>query len=277
MDNLPSLSETVRIHNLRADKGLGQHFLLDSNITDRIARLCDLPATVLEVGPGPGGLTRSLFSQGAERVVAIEMDERFLPALDDIRSACGDLEVINGDALKVQTDLPEGHVIAANLPYNVGTKLLTNWLTQSPRGWAQMVLMFQLEVAERVVAAPGESAYGRLAVLAQSVCETQIAIKIPASAFSPPPKVDSAVVVLWPLETPYPHLKALSRVTQAAFGQRRKMLRRALKSLAKQEGLSAEDWLGSAGIDPTARAETVDVAGFQRLTDALINSRPLAL
>jgi len=144
MDNLPSLSETVRIHNLRTDKGLGQHFLLDSNITDRIARLCDLPATVLEVGPGPGGLTRSLFDAGADRVVAIEMDERFLSALDDIRAAGGELDVIHGDALKIQPDLPEDHIIAANLPYNVGTKLLTNWLTQSPRRWAQMVLMFRL-------------------------------------------------------------------------------------------------------------------------------------
>ena len=267
--DLPSLSETVRTHNLRANKGLGQHFLLDSNITDKIASFCDLPATVLEVGPGPGGLTRSLIEAGAERVVAIEMDSRFLPALAEIAKASGILDVVEGDALKVSPDLPDGHIIAANLPYNVGTKLLTNWLTQSPRKWRQMVLMFQLEVAERVVAGPGESAYGRLAVLAQSVAEAHIAMKIPATAFSPPPKVDSAVVVLRPLATPYPCLKALSRITQAAFGQRRKMLRAAIKGLAKQEGLEASAWLESAGIEPTARAETVDVGAFQRLADAL--------
>ena len=268
--DLPSLTETVRTHNLRADKGLGQHFLLDSNITDKIASFCDLPGTVLEVGPGPGGLTRSLIEAGAERVVAVEMDSRFLPALAKIAVLSGVLDVVEGDALKVSPDLPDGHIIAANLPYNVGTKLLTNWLTQSPRRWRQMVLMFQLEVAERVVAGPGESAYGRLAVLAKSVAEAHIAMKIPAQAFSPPPKVDSAVVVLRPLEAPYPHLKALSRVTQAAFGQRRKMLRAALKSLAKQEGMDANEWLQSVGLDPTARAETVDVAGFQRLAERLI-------
>ena len=268
--DLPSLAETVRTHGLRADKGLGQHFLLDNNITDKIASLCDLPATVLEVGPGPGGLTRALIEAGAERVVAVEMDSRFLPALDEVAQLSGKLEIVHGDALKVRPDLPQDFVIAANLPYNVGTKLLTNWLTQSPREWSQMVLMFQLEVAQRVVAGPGKSAYGRLAVLAQSVAECHIAMNVPARAFSPPPKVDSAVVVLRPLDEPYPHLKDLSRVTQAAFGQRRKMLRAALKSLANQSGLRAEAWLESAGIDPTARAETVPISGFQRLTDAMI-------
>ena len=269
--DLPSLSETVKRHRLRADKGLGQHFLLDSNITDKIASFCDLPAPVLEVGPGPGGLTRSLIEAGAEPVIAIEMDARFLPALDEVAKASGKLDVVAGDALEVRPNLPDNHVIAANLPYNVGTKLLTNWLTQSPRQWSQMVLMFQLEVAERVVARPGESAYGRLAVLAQSVAECHIAMKIPASAFSPPPKVDSAVVVLRPLASPYPHLRDLSRVTQAAFGQRRKMLRAALKGLAKSSELSAEEWLVSSGIEPTARAETVPVRSFQNLTDRLRN------
>ena len=274
LSDLPSLSDTVRRHGLRADKGLGQHFLLDSNLTDKIASLCDLrgddgPVTVLEVGPGPGGLTRSLLAAGADRVVAVEMDARFLPVLEEVAAASGRLDIVEGDALKVNPGLPEGHVIAANLPYNVGTKLLIDWLTQSPRRWAQMVLMFQLEVAERVVACPGEPAYGRLAVLAQSVAEAHIALRIPASAFSPPPKVDSAVVVLRPLAGPYPDLRTLSQVTQAAFGQRRKMLRAALKSFARTRGLDAVDWLRSAGIDPTARAETIDVAGFQRLTDAL--------
>ena len=267
--DLPSLSDTVRRHGLRADKGLGQHFLLDSNITDKIARLCDLPAAVLEVGPGPGGLTRSLVDAGAERVVAVEMDPRFLPALREVAEASGKLEVVQGDALKVRPDLPDGHVIAANLPYNVGTKLLTNWLTQSPRRWRQMVLMFQLEVAERVVAGPGDSAYGRLAVLSASVCEAHIAMHVPARAFSPPPKVDSAVVVLRPLDTPFSDLETLGRVTQAAFGQRRKMLRGALKGLAKQKGVEAGAWLKAAGIDPTARAETIGVEGFQRLVEGL--------
>ena len=269
LDELPSLAETVRRHGLRADKGLGQHFLLDSNITDKIARLCDLPGEVLEVGPGPGGLTRSLLEAGADRVVAVEMDERFLPALAEVADATGKLEVVRGDALKVGPDLRDGHIIAANLPYNVGTKLLTNWLTQKPRLWRQMVLMFQLEVAERVVARPGEKAYGRLAVLAQSVAECDLAMTVPARVFSPPPKVDSAVVVLRPLGAPYPDLKSLSQVTQSAFGQRRKMLRAALKGLAKQRGLDVVEWLTNAGIQETARAETVDVAEFQKLADTL--------
>jgi len=269
--NLPILTETVRLHGLRADKKLGQHFLLDSNVTDQIARLCDLqgdgPRSVLEVGPGPGGLTRSLIEAGADHVTAVEMDSRFLPALQDIADASGKLSIVEGDALKVRPDIPDFHVIAANLPYNVGTKLLIDWLSQSPRRWSQMVLMFQLEVAERVVASPGDRAYGRLAVLSQSVCTAHIAMHVPANAFSPPPKVDSAVVVLHPLDTPYSDLKSLGRVTQAAFGQRRKMLRGALKGMAKGAGVDAVSWLKLADIDPTVRAETLEVTQFQMLTD----------
>ena len=257
---------------MRADKSLGQHFLLDPSITDRIASLCDLPATVLEVGPGPGGLTRSLIAAGAERVVAVEMDPRFLPALQEVADATDRLDIIQGDALKtdLRDALPDGHIVASNLPYNVGTKLLLDWLTQDPRRWTQLVLMFQLEVAERVVATPDTSAYGRLAVVSQSIAEAHIALHVPAGAFSPPPKVNSAVVVLRPLTEPYSNLDALEKVTRAAFGQRRKMLRAALKSMAKGAGVKAEDWLESADIDPTARAETVPVEGFHRLTDAWV-------
>ena len=275
LPDLPSLGETVRRHGLRADKSLGQHFLLDPSITDRIASLCDLggdlggdlPATVLEVGPGPGGLTRSLLAAGAERVVAVEMDTRFLPALAEVAEATGRLEVVEGDALEVdlRDRLPDGFVVASNLPYNVGTKLLTNWLTDEPRRWRQLVLMFQREVAERVVAEPGTGAYGRLAVLSRSVCECHIAFGIPPGAFSPPPKVSSAVVVLRPLSEPFGDLAGLEQVTRAAFGQRRKMLRAALRGMAKGAGVSAEAWLEASGLEPTARAETVPVEGFQRL------------
>ena len=271
LSDLPSLTETVRRHGLRAHKSLGQHFLLDRNITDKIASFCDLPARVLEVGPGPGGLTRSLIAAGATEVVAIEADERFLPALDELSDATGALRVVHGDALKVGAarHVEAPYVIASNLPYNVGTKLLLDWLAQEPRPWTQMVLMFQLEVAQRVTAEVGTAAYGRLAVLAQSVCEVDLRMYVPARAFSPPPKVDSAVVVCRPLAEPYADLAALAKVTAAAFGQRRKMLRAALKSYAKSNGLDATDWLEGAGLDPTARAETVPVEGFHRLVDSL--------
>jgi len=215
MDNLPTLTEVVRQHHLYANKTLGQHFLHDMNITDKIARLATPfdGATVFEVGPGPGGLTRSLFKAGANKVIAIEMDDRFLPPLAEIGEAArGELRVINGDALKVDMAAEaSGEIkIAANLPYNVGTKMLTNWLTAEPIFWSRAVLMFQKEVAERVVASVGDSGYGRLAILAQSVCEVDYAFTVPASAFSPPPKVDSAVVVLnvLPASERYPHLKS---------------------------------------------------------------------
>ncbi|GLQ19916.1 16S rRNA (adenine(1518)-N(6)/adenine(1519)-N(6))-dimethyltransferase RsmA [Algimonas porphyrae] len=271
---LPSLHETVNIHGLRADKSLGQHFLLDLNLTRSIARLARPldGVQVAEVGPGPGGLTRALILEGADHVHAIEMDTRFFPPLDDIAQASGRLTVHHADALRfdMANSLSSPRKIVANLPYNVGTKMLTNWMTASPRFWTQLVLMFQLEVAERVCAQPGENAYGRLAILCQSVGDCRIAMEVPARLFTPPPKVDSAVVVIDPLETPYPHLDQLARVTQAAFGQRRKMLRRSLRSLAQQTNLSLEAWLDEAGIDPQARPETLPITAFQTLADRLV-------
>ena len=273
LDKLPSLTQTVAIHGLRADKSLGQHFLLDLNLTRSIARLAaPLEGVhVAEVGPGPGGLTRALLLEGAESVLAVEMDTRFLPALEDIaRASDGRLSVHHGDALKVDIAerLPAPRKIVSNLPYNVGTKMLVNWLSQQPRFWAQMVLMFQLEVAQRICAQPGESAYGRLAVLCQSVAHARIAMEVPARLFTPPPKVDSAVVVLDPLDAPYADLRSLGELTQAAFGQRRKMLRASLKSYAKRRGLVVGDWLEAAGVDPQARPETLPVSAFQALASS---------
>ncbi len=276
MDNLPSLTEVVRDYDLGANKKLGQHFLLDMNLTDKIARLATPleGVNVVEIGPGPGGLTRALLINEAASVTVIEMDERFLPALADIGRASGDrLSVIKGDALKfdIATNIPEPRKIVANLPYNVGTKMLINWVTETPLFWDQMVLMFQKEVAERVCAAPGENAYGRLAVLCQSVAECHMAFDIPARSFTPPPKVDSAVVVMHPLTdgASYPDLKLLGQVTQAAFGQRRKMLRVSLKSFAKKHGMTATEWLEKAEIDPQLRPETLPVSDFQKLADCL--------
>ena len=270
IEDLPSLSETVSQHGLGANKKLGQHFLLDMNLTDKIARLADPleGVAVAEIGPGPGGLTRALLLRGATKVVVIEMDDRFIPALAEIGDrAEGRLEIVQGDALRydIGANLPAPRKIIANLPYNVGTKMLINWVTAQPRFWEQMVLMFQLEVAQRVVAQPGETHYGRLAVLCQSVAQCRMAFSVPARAFSPPPKVDSAVIVLDPLDTPFADLKTLGRLTQAAFGQRRKMLRRSLRKLAEENDLVLEDWLGAAGIDPQARPETLPVAAFQAL------------
>lgn len=269
LDALPTLHQTVDIHGLRADKSLGQHFLLDLNLTRSIARLARPldGVNVAEIGPGPGGLTRALILEGAEQVLAIEMDERFLPPLDDIARASGRLSVHHGDALRlnIAEALPTPRKIVANLPYNVGTKMLVNWIGARPRFWEQMVLMFQLEVAQRVCAQPGESAYGRLAILCQSVGACRIAMEVPARLFTPPPKVDSAVVVIDPLDDPFDDLKALGELTQAAFGQRRKMLRASLKPFAKRKGLDLGAWLESTGIDPTARPETLPVEAFQRM------------
>ncbi|MGB0908550.1 MAG: 16S rRNA (adenine(1518)-N(6)/adenine(1519)-N(6))-dimethyltransferase RsmA [Maricaulaceae bacterium] len=284
MENLPTLTEVVRLHGLAANKKLGQHFLLDMNVTDKIARLVT-PApneTIIEVGPGPGGLTRSLFKTGAENVVAVEMDERFLPALQDIGDAAdGTLTVINGDAVKIDWHaiIPNpinGDVkIAANLPYNVGTKILINWLTSDPLFWSRAVLMFQKEVAERIAAQPGDKAYGRLAILSQSICDVDLSFVVPAKAFTPPPKVDSAVVFMEvkPPARRYAHLKTLGEVTQAAFGQRRKMLRRSLKSFAEKQGLNAEDWCASCDINPQNRPEELPVDAFQKLTNYLIQNQ----
>lgn len=276
LDKLPSLMDTLKIHGLWANKNLGQHFLLDLNITDKIARLATPLAdvNVAEIGPGPGGLTRAIIQNGGH-VLAIEMDERFLAPLDDITRASGQLTVLKANGLKV--DIAEEFVklgkanneikIISNLPYNVGTKMLINWLTAEPLFWTQAVLMFQKEVAERIVAAPGDNAYGRLAILTQSVCRAHIAFEVPAKDFTPPPKVDSAVIVLEPrpLDERFTNLKLLGEVTMAAFGQRRKMLRVSLKSIAKKYGTTPIEWCEKCQLDPTARPETLPVKAFQDL------------
>lgn len=267
-DDLPTLREDLEAHGLWANKALGQHFLLDLNITRRIARAAgDLRgATVIEVGPGPGGLTRALLEAGAD-VIAIEKDARFLPLLEPLTEwSDGRLRIVQGDALEVDeetlVDGARAHLIS-NLPYNVGTPLLVKWLKAGPwRG--PMTLMFQKEVAQRIVAKPGSDAYGRLAVLAQARCECRLEFTVPSRAFTPPPKIASAVVRFTDRADPYPHLDALERVTAAAFGQRRKMLRAALRSLTPD----AEMLLAAAEVAPTARAEEIDQEGFRRLTNA---------
>ena len=267
-DELPSLREELEAHDLWANKRLGQHFLLDMNITRRIVRAAgDLQGkTVIEVGPGPGGLTRALLEAGA-RVIAIEKDARFLPLLEPLTAWSGDaLRIVQGDALQVDQValLGEGSAeIVSNLPYNVGTELLVRWLKAG--AWrGAMTLMFQKEVAQRIVAKAGADAYGRLAVLAQARCAARLEFTVPARAFTPPPKVDSAIVRLVDRPDAYANLDAIERVTAAAFGQRRKMLRSALKSLTPD----SEALLIAAKIEPTARAEEIDQAGFRRLADA---------
>ena len=274
IDDLPPLRDVIETHGLNARKSLGQNFLLDLNLTSKIARQagdvteCD----VLEIGPGPGGLTRGLLSQGARRVLAIEKDARCLPALAEISDAYPDrLQIIEGDALEIDPleYLTPPIRVAANLPYNVGTELLVRWLTPKewPPYWQSLTLMFQLEVAHRITAAPGSKAYGRLAILAQWRADAHIVIQLPPSAFTPPPKVASAVVHLTALPEPrFPaDAKVLSRVVAAAFGQRRKMLRASLKGVAPD----IEDRLIAAGIKPTERAEQVPLEGFCALARAV--------
>ena len=267
IDNLPPLRQVISDHGLSARKALGQNFLLDLNLTAKIARVAgDLQAhDVLEIGPGPGGLTRGLLAEGARRVLAVEKDGRCMPALEQISAAYpGRLELLNGDALEID---PLVHLtppirVVANLPYNIGTELLVRWLTppQWPPFWQSLTLMFQREVAERIVAVPGSKAYGRLAILAQWRCDARIALSLPPEAFTPPPKVSSAVVHLAALPAPrFPaEADVLSRVVAMAFNQRRKMLRAALKGLAPD----IEDRLIAAGIAPTERAEQVPLEGF---------------
>lgn len=282
-DPLPPLRDVIASHGLAADKRFGQHFLLDLNLTAKIARLCgDLPGSVaVEVGPGPGGLTRALLSEGAGRVVAIEKDFRFLPALAEISAAFdGRLEVIEADALQVGRDAlglqeSERAVIAANLPYNVGTALFTGWLEAEPVWWSRAVLMFQKEVAERIVARTGEDAYGRLAILTAARAKAKYAFTLPARAFTPPPKVDSAVVVVDPLPDGerFADVAALAAVTASAFGQRRKTLRKSLAQAASQTRASAEELLARCDIDPGARAETIAPEGFMALARAWREAR----
>ena len=267
IDGLPTLREVIRAHDLVAKKQLGQNFLLDLNLTSKIARLAgDLSGCdVLEVGPGPGGLTRGLLAEGARRVLAVEKDPRCLPALAEIAAAYpGKLEVINGDALEVDVlaHLTPPIRVVANLPYNVGTELLVRWLTpaQWPPVWDSLTLMFQKEVAERIVAKPRTDHYGRQALLAQWRCEAKIVLHLPPEAFTPAPKVHSAVVHLTRLPGPrFPaEERVLNRITSMAFNQRRKMLRSSLKGLGPQ----IEEQLRAAGIEPTARAEEISLEGF---------------
>lgn len=270
--DLPPLREALVAHGLTAKKSFGQHFLLDLNVTRKIARLAAPAAgsTVIEVGPGPGGLTRALLETGA-RVIAVEKDRRFLALLAELAEAAqGALTVIEGDALDVDEAALAGGpaAIVSNLPYNVGTPLLIKWLTE-PFQPTAMTLMFQKEVAERIAAAPGQSAYGRLGVIAQATAEASLVMDVPARAFTPPPKVDSAVVRLTPrADRPPPALlDALQTVTAAAFGQRRKMLRSSLK------GLGGEALCARAGVAPDARAETIPVSGFLSLAEAVLADR----
>ncbi len=274
IDGLPPLRAVIAAHGLVAKKQLGQNFLLDLNLTAKIARAAgDLAACdVLEVGPGPGGLTRGLLAEGARHVLAVEKDARCLPALAEIAAAYpGRLEVLNADALDID---PLAHLtppirIVANLPYNVGTELLVRWLTPPvwPPVWQSLTLMFQKEVAERIVAKPGSKAYGRLALLAQWRCEARIVMTLPPEAFTPAPKIHSAVVHLTALPQPrYPADAAiLSRVVAAGFNQRRKMLRAALKGIAPD----IEARLEAAGIAPTQRAEEIPLERFCALAREL--------
>ncbi len=274
IDCLPPLREVIAAHGLRARKSLGQNFLLDLNLTAKIARQAgDLTACdVLEVGPGPGGLTRGLLAEGARHVLAVEKDARCLTALAEIAAAYpGRLTVVEGDAMEIDAlaRLTPPIRIVANLPYNVGTELLVRWLTPKvwPPAWESLTLMFQREVAQRIVAQPGSKAYGRLAILAQWRCDARLVMDLPPEAFTPPPKVRSAVVHLTALPAPrFPADAAmLSKVVAAAFNQRRKMLRAALRGLAPD----IEEMLTAAGIPPTARAEEIGIEGFCRLARLL--------
>ncbi|MCG6858091.1 MAG: 16S rRNA (adenine(1518)-N(6)/adenine(1519)-N(6))-dimethyltransferase RsmA [Salaquimonas sp.] len=271
IDDLPPLREVIASHGLAAKKSLGQNFLLDLNLTSRIARSAGSleDHDVLEIGPGPGGLTRALLAAGARHVTAIERDPRCLPALEEIAARYpGRLTIFEGDALKEDYfgRLSAPVRIVANLPYNVATPLLTGWLSAEswPPFYASMTLMFQREVAERIVATPGTKTYGRLSVLAQWRCQCTIQFDIAPSAFTPPPKVTSSVVHFTPRATPFAcERKKLERVTAAAFGQRRKMLRASLKSLGGA-GL-----LKKAGIDGERRAETLTITEFVTLANLL--------
>lgn len=267
IDSLPPLRAVIAQHQLSARKSLGQNFLLDLNLTAKIARQAgDLSnCDILEIGPGPGGLTRGLLVEGARKVLAVEKDARCIAALEQIAEVYpGQLEIINGDALLID---PLQHLTApvrvvANLPYNIGTELLVRWLTPSvwPPFWQSLTLMFQREVAERIVARPGSKAYGRLAILAQWRSDARIVMSLPPEAFSPPPKVSSAVVHFTALPEPrYPaDADILSKLVAGAFNQRRKMLRAALKGFAPD----IEDHLIAAGLKPTDRAEQIPLEGF---------------
>ena len=274
IDQLPPLHDVISTHSLNAKKSLGQNFLLDLNLTAKIARLAgDLEGyDVLEVGPGPGGLTRGLLASGARRVIALEKDPRCIPALYEIAEVYpGQLDIFNTDALDfdVRSHLTVPIRIVANLPYNVGTELLIRWLTPKdwPPFWSTLTLMFQKEVAERIIATPGSKSYGRLAILAQWKSNPKIMMELPPEAFTPPPKVHSAVVHFDALPEPrFPAPAGLLTSTVAmAFNQRRKMLRSSLKSASP----NIENVLRDAGIEPTARAEEISLEGFCALARGL--------
>ena len=272
IDKLPPLRDVIAAHGLAAKKSLGQNFLFDLNLTARIARAAGAESggVFYEVGPGPGGLTRALLAEGADKVIAVERDGRCLPALEQIAQAWpGKLEVVSADALELDEAaiLPRGVRIAANLPYNVGTAILIKWLTIEswPPIWASLTLMFQKEVAQRITAQPGTEHYGRLSVLTQWRCTTKILFDVNRGAFVPPPSVTSSIVRLEPRPEPLApaRLNDLEKITAAAFGQRRKMLRQSLKPLG------GEVLLEKAGVDPTARPEDLTIAQFAALARAL--------
>jgi len=270
-ESLPPLRDVIARHDLGAKKSLGQHFLLDLNITRKIARVAEATAgdLILEIGPGPGGLTRALLETGAE-VIAIERDSRCIGALADVAAAHpGKLTLIEDDALgAVERNLAGPRIvkIVANLPYNISTELLVKWLRANhgaaPPLWSLMALMFQKEVADRILAGPGSKTYGRLSVIAQAACRPSRAFNLPASAFTPPPKVDSTVVLFRPSDQPPMNFRSLETVTQSAFGQRRKMLRSSLKSLF---GDALAEALDCAGVAVTARAEELTVDAYKSL------------
>jgi 16S rRNA (adenine1518-N6/adenine1519-N6)-dimethyltransferase len=265
----PPLRDVIAAFNLRADKSLGQHFLLEPGLLGRIAAAAgDLAGlNVVEVGPGPGGLTRALLETGAAHVTAIEYDPRAVAAITALAGLSPRLTIIQGDAMQADIPalVPGPRAIVANLPYNIGTSLLVRWLHEAA-AYQSMTLMFQQEVAERICAAPDSGAYGRISVLSQWLCNVALQMHIPAGAFAPPPKVDSALVRLVPhaAQPSHTELRAMERLTAAAFGQRRKMLRGSLK------GLGGEALLGTAGIEPTRRAETLSVAEFETLMRVLL-------
>ncbi len=265
---LPPLREVIERYDLTAKKSLGQHFLLDLNITRKVARAGAVGAddTVLEIGPGPGGLTRALLETGAQ-VIAVERDQRCIDALTDLAGAFpGQLRIVEADALKIA----EMEVVAsaapvkivANLPYNISTELLIRWLKAGPALWSRMALMFQREVADRILAAPGSKTYGRLSVIAQVTSSPSRGFDLPARAFTPPPKVMSSVVAFEPAKEPFEYVENLERITQAAFSQRRKMLRSSMKSVF---GARLSSALEQVGVAETLRAEDVTVAQYKSL------------
>ena len=275
MEKLPPLKDVISRHQLRAKKSLGQNFLLDLNLTSKIARYAGNldQFDILEIGPGPGGLTRSLLNEGARKVVAIEKDSRCIEALEEIQATFpGRLKLLQGDALSTNASehLADPVRIIANLPYNIGTELLVRWLTSKtwPSFWQSMTLMFQKEVANRIVASPGSKAYGRLSVMSQWRCDAKIAFNVPASAFTPPPKVESTLVHFESLKEPkFPaEVEVLEFVVSKAFNQRRKMLRGALKGYFQ----NVEEGLLSIGILPTKRAEEITVQEYCAMSQILI-------